>query len=100
MVASLIALFISTSSAHSRGSFNASPELAIDSTERNFGEVFAGEELEAAFAARNIGAAPLELDHKSLTPQAAAARREFLNSSSEGYRPMPVAAVSRRAAPS
>jgi hypothetical protein len=35
------------------------------STRRDFGEVFAGEELEAAFGIRNGGTAPLEIAQKS-----------------------------------
>jgi len=34
-------------------------------TRRDFGEVFAGEELEAVFGVRNAGTAPLELSQKS-----------------------------------
>jgi hypothetical protein len=37
------------------------PWLSIDKTEHNFGEVFAGEELEHVFTVRNTGTAPLEL---------------------------------------
>ena len=35
-------------------------------TRRDFGEVFAGEELEAVFGVRNAGTGPLELSQKSL----------------------------------
>ena len=41
------------------------PEIIIDKTERNYGEVFAGEELEAAFVVRNVGTKPLTLAEKS-----------------------------------
>jgi hypothetical protein len=41
------------------------PEIIIDTTERNFGEVFAAEELEAAFVVRNVGTKPLFLSEKS-----------------------------------
>ncbi|HJZ68031.1 MAG TPA: hypothetical protein VKF81_07915 [Blastocatellia bacterium] len=41
------------------------PEIVMDKTERNYGEVFAGEELEAAFVVRNVGTKPLSLSEKS-----------------------------------
>jgi len=44
---------------------NARPEVVMIATRRDFGEVFAGEELEAAFGVRNAGTAPLELAQKS-----------------------------------
>jgi hypothetical protein len=37
------------------------PQLVIDSTKHDFGEVFAGEELEHIFTVRNVGTVPLEL---------------------------------------
>jgi hypothetical protein len=41
------------------------PEVAIASTRRDFGDVFAGEELEQNFPVRNTGTKPLELAQKS-----------------------------------
>jgi hypothetical protein len=41
------------------------PEVAIDSTKRDFGDVFAGEELEQNFPVRNVGNKPLELERRS-----------------------------------
>ena len=41
------------------------PEVAMDSTKRDFGDVFAGEELEQNFPVRNVGNKPLELDRRS-----------------------------------
>lgn len=43
------------------------PVLVIDSTKRDFGDVFAGEELMQVFSVRNDGAVPLELAEKSTT---------------------------------
>jgi hypothetical protein len=37
----------------------------VDVTQRNFGDVFAGEELEHTFLVRNAGTKPLELAEKS-----------------------------------
>lgn len=37
----------------------------MTTTRRDLGDVFAGEELDAAFAVRNAGTAPLELAQKS-----------------------------------
>jgi len=47
------------------GARASGPEIVIDKTERNYGEVFAGEELEAAFVVRNVGTKPLTLAEKS-----------------------------------
>jgi len=41
------------------------PEVVMDSTRRDFGDVFAGEELEQNFPVRNNGTKPLELSQKS-----------------------------------
>lgn len=41
------------------------PEVAMASTKRDFGDVFAGEELEQNFPVRNAGNKPLELSQKS-----------------------------------
>jgi hypothetical protein len=41
------------------------PELMMTASRRDFGDVFAGEELEASFAVRNDGRGPLELAQKS-----------------------------------
>ncbi|MEK6320193.1 MAG: hypothetical protein AABN33_00775 [Acidobacteriota bacterium] len=37
----------------------------IDATRRDFGDVFAGEDLEQSFGVRNAGTKPLELAQKS-----------------------------------
>jgi hypothetical protein len=41
------------------------PEVVMASTRRDFGDVFAGEELEQNFPVRNAGTKPLELSRKS-----------------------------------
>lgn len=41
------------------------PEVAIEKTTKDFGDVFAGEELEQNFPVRNLGTKPLELAQKS-----------------------------------
>lgn len=41
------------------------PEVVMASTKRDFGDVFAGEELEQNFPVRNAGTKPLELSQKS-----------------------------------
>ena len=51
------------------------PELVINITKRDFGEVFAGEELEQTFLLRNDGTKPLELSQKSTLSSRAAGRR-------------------------
>jgi hypothetical protein len=80
------------------------PELIIDSVRRDFGDVFAGEELEQVFIIRNAGDAPLELAEKSTTTGSNLPRsRDFIRASSfnrgQQYL-LPVAALRRRAAPS
>jgi hypothetical protein len=42
------------------------PEAVMSSTSRDFGDVFAGEELEQNFPVRNAGTKPLELSRKSM----------------------------------
>jgi hypothetical protein len=41
------------------------PEVRMNSTRRDFGDVFAGEELEQNFQVLNAGTKPLELERKS-----------------------------------
>lgn len=41
------------------------PEVVMGSAKRDFGDVFAGEELEQNFPVRNAGTKPLELSQKS-----------------------------------
>jgi hypothetical protein len=50
------------------------PELVIDITRRDFGEVFTGEELEQTFLLRNAGTKPLELSQKSALSSQAGGR--------------------------
>lgn len=59
---SLVAHFPPASSARTRAD---GPEVVMGSTRRDFGDVFAGEELEQNFPVRNAGTKPLELSHKS-----------------------------------
>ncbi|MEK6407217.1 MAG: hypothetical protein AABN34_09665 [Acidobacteriota bacterium] len=42
----------------------ALPEVLMGATRRDFGDVFAGEELEQNFPVRNVGTKPLELAEK------------------------------------
>jgi hypothetical protein len=91
------------SSASSQNKSAASPQLVIDGTRRDFGEVFIGEELSHVFTVQNVGTAPLELANKTLTSQSfnysaspAGSRRTY-NAFSNYLRP--VAAIKRVAAP-
>lgn len=59
---SLFAHFPSVSSARTSAD---GPEVVMASTKRDFGDVFAGEELEQNFPVRNAGTKPLELSQKS-----------------------------------
>jgi len=64
----LIALALSASSSTSVALSRTGadgPEVAIEKTTKDFGDVFAGEELEQNFPVRNAGTKPLELAQKS-----------------------------------
>ena len=83
------------------------PELLIDSTRRDFGDVFAGELLEQVFVVHNAGSAPLELADKSVTTQSSLlASPDLIKTVSSGRGEyfdnylLPVRAVAKRAAPS
>ena len=78
------------------------PEVSIASTKRDFGDVFAGEELEQNFPVRNLGSKQLELAQKSALGT---------GSSAPGSKPIPAlwhpndylpsrSFVARRSAPS
>ena len=64
--------FASTGGVTHRGD---EPKLVINMTKRDFGEVFAGEELEQTFLLRNDGSKPLELSQKSALSSRAAGLR-------------------------
>ena len=51
------------------------PEVVIGSTRRDFGDVFAGEELEQNFPVRNAGNKPLELSQRSTLGTRSSERR-------------------------
>ncbi|HJQ26331.1 MAG TPA: hypothetical protein VKA60_20625 [Blastocatellia bacterium] len=79
----------------------AAPLVYLPLTQRNFGDVFAGEELEQVFPVRNDGDAPLEMAQKSLTGQAPPSNSQLRAAAfSNGSRLAPAPAVLRRAAPS
>jgi hypothetical protein len=101
-----IALLTASSSASPANKSGASPELVIDSTRRDFGDVFVGEELDQIFTVRNVGTAPLELANKTLAARSSAASPvELIRASSPGSRNAlssylkPAAAIKGLAAP-
>jgi hypothetical protein len=80
----------------------AHPEVVLDVTRRDYGEVFAGEELDFPFNILNAGKAPLELMQRALssrasTPAPSLAVR-LLHGAEPRYSLVPVTA--RLAAPS
>ena len=86
--------FISTSTVKAQA---RAPELMIDSTEHDFGDVFVGEELMHVFSVRNAGPVPLELAEKSVTTgRGLPSLRELIKPVSFA----PVAVAASRAAPS
>ena len=72
ILVSIVPGLVAASSASPQKKSAASPELVIDGTRRDFGEVFVGEELSHVFTVRNVGTAPLELANKSLTSRSPA----------------------------
>ena len=61
------------------------PELSIESTRKDFGEVFIGEELDQIFTVRNVGTKPLELELKTITGRSSAAGEgQLISASSVG----------------
>ena len=78
------------------------PEAVMVSTRRDFGDVFAGEELEQNFPVHNAGTKPLELSRKSTLGTRSAApdfRVKAAVSRPNDYR-LTRTVASRRAAPS
>lgn len=80
---------------------SAAPLVYMPLARRDFGDIFAGEELEQAFLVRNDGDAPLEMDNKPLTGQAAPPPPQLRAAAfASGSRLAPAPAALRRAAPS
>lgn len=76
----------------------AHPEIVLDATRRDYGEVFAGEELDFPFYIVNSGKAPLELSPRSLTSRSSTSESGFPNFNRMQTRParyalVPVAAI-------
>jgi hypothetical protein len=91
----------------SAGAQPGGPEFVIDGTRRDFGDVFAGEELVQVFGIRNAGRKPLELAEKSVTTGSIfPAPRDLIKTGSFNRGELsddhflPVAVAARRAAPS
>ena len=72
----------------------------MDTTKRDFGDVFAGEELEQIFLVRNAGTKPLELSQKSTLTTGVAAPRPAAVLASARSQYFVRAVAARRAAPS
>ncbi|HKS41445.1 MAG TPA: hypothetical protein VJX74_12600 [Blastocatellia bacterium] len=92
--------FISTSNIEAQ---TRAPELVIESTKRDFGDVFAGEELVQVFPIRNTGSIPLELAEKSTTTGLRLpSSRELIKTVSfnPSAQAVPIAVAANRAAPS
>lgn len=80
------------------------PLVFMNLTRRDFGDVFAGEELEQVFPVRNDGDAPLEMDRKLVGGLSPAPRDGWLPTravqAGGPHALAPVPAALRRAAPS
>jgi hypothetical protein len=80
-----VVLLTAPSSASPVNESGGSPELVIDSTRRDFGDVYVGEELDQIFNVRNVGTAPLELGNKTLTSRSSEGRPgHLINAMSHG----------------
>ncbi len=92
--------FISTSTIKAQ---TRAPELIIDGTQRDFGDVFVGEELMHVFSVRNNGPVPLELAEKSATTRSSLpSSRELIKTVSfnPSAQAVPIVVAANRAAPS
>ena len=92
--------FISTSTIKAQA---RAPEVILDSTKRDFGDVFAGEELVHVFSIRNDGPVPLELAEKSVTTgRGLPSSRGLIKTVSfnPSKQAVPIAVATSRAAPS
>src|ERR1044071_2349364 len=72
----------------------SAPLVYMTQTQRDFGDVFAGEELEQIFPVRNDGDAALEMEHKPLTGQSAPPSNRLVRASARqtGFALRPAAA--------
>lgn len=64
----MAALVCSAKSANGFSYAVSPPQLVIDKTRHDFGEVFTGEQLSQVFLARNVGSSPLELSATPILP--------------------------------
>jgi hypothetical protein len=78
------------------------PQVVIGPTKRDFGDVFAGEELEQNFPVRNTGTKPLELSQRSILGSRLNGSPFQLSTADSRATNQPVirTVASRRAAPS
>lgn len=79
------------------------PLVFMTMTRRDLGDIYKGEDIEQVFPVRNDGDAPLEMDNKPLTGQAAPGSRPARASAFRADGVMPrglMPAMVRRAAPS
>ena len=80
-----IALLAAASNASPADRSGEAPELVIESTRKDFGEVFVGEELDQIFTVRNVGTKPLELGLKTVMGRSSAAGEgQLITASSVG----------------
>jgi len=92
--------FISTSTIKAQ---TRAPELIIDGTKHDFGDVFVGEEVMHVFSVRNDGSVPLELAEKSATTRSSLPSSRGLIktvSFNPSAQAVPIVVAANRAAPS
>ena len=78
----------------------SAPLVYMTQTQRDFGDVFAGEELEQVFSVRNDGDAALEMENKPLTGRSAPSANRLRRASAGRAGLALVPAAARLAAPS
>lgn len=76
------------------------PEVSIGATKRDYGDVFAGEELEQNFPVRNLGNKPLELEQKSALGMRSTTHGHLTAALWRPNNILPARTVANRAAPS
>lgn len=99
-VIALIILTVSFAYGQTTPTADNAPQLAIDRTSHDFGDVFVGEILSTVFRVRNLGAKALELSDRPIITPRRVSYRAVENAISPSFAKAGISASRRRAAPS
>ncbi len=77
----------------------AAPQIVVDKTQHDFGDVFAGEVIACGFTLKNLGTAPLHLSDKPIMEEKKVSRAAFTSLPFAFSLHLPMAAVVGRKAP-